>query len=99
MRKMLSETILDLGKCPNRKTHESESACFLVGALCKVQNLKAVSHKVLYNYYSIFFGAFRPIFNKVKKWIFHCIIKSCAEGFVFFLLQARKLIFWPNGLY
>ena len=28
---MLSELILDLGKCPNQKTHESESACFLVG--------------------------------------------------------------------
>ena len=38
MRKMISESILDLGKYPNQKTHLSESACFLVGALCKVQN-------------------------------------------------------------
>ena len=29
MRKMLSDSVLDLGKCPHRKTHESESACFL----------------------------------------------------------------------
>ena len=50
MRKMLSESILDLGKCPNQKTHESESACFLVGALGNVQNriLKQFSHKVLF---------------------------------------------------
>ena len=54
---MLSDSIKDLGKCPNRKMHESESACFPVGALCKVQNqiLKHFSHKVLYNFYSKFF--------------------------------------------
>ena len=57
MTKMLSKSILNLGKCPNRKTHESESACFLVWALRKVQNRiwKQFSHKVLYNYYSKFF--------------------------------------------
>ena len=32
MRKMLSYSILDLGKCPNLKTHGSESACFPVGS-------------------------------------------------------------------
>ena len=37
-RKLLSKSILDLGKCPNQKTHESESACFLVWALPEVQN-------------------------------------------------------------
>ena len=31
MRKMLSDSILDLGKCPNRKMHESESAFFRLG--------------------------------------------------------------------
>ena len=31
--------------------------------------------------------AFRPLFNKVKKLIFHCIFKSCAEGFRFFLFK------------
>ena len=30
MRKMLSDSIWDLGKCPNQKTHESESAGFLL---------------------------------------------------------------------
>ena len=35
---MLSETILDLGKCPNQKTHESESAGFLIWALPEVKN-------------------------------------------------------------
>ena len=57
MRKMLSDSILDLGKCPNRKMHESESACFPVGALSEVQNRisKHFSHEVLYNLYSYFF--------------------------------------------
>ena len=36
MRKMLSESILDLGKCPNQKMHESECACFQVGAFYEV---------------------------------------------------------------
>ena len=37
MRKMFSDSILDLRKCPNRKLHESESACFPVGVLHVVQ--------------------------------------------------------------
>ena len=37
IRKMLSKLILDLGKCPNQKTHVSESAGFLVWPLLKVQ--------------------------------------------------------------
>ena len=53
-RKTLSDSIQDLRKCPNWKMHESKSACFPIGVLCKVQNriLKHFSHKVLYNYYS-----------------------------------------------
>ena len=51
---------------------------------------------VLIKYYIITIlkkiGAFRPIFNKVNKWISHCIFKSCLEGFGF-SFQARKLIF------
>ena len=34
---MVSETVLDLRKCPNQKTHERESAVFLVWALPKVK--------------------------------------------------------------
>ena len=84
MGKLLSDSILDLGKFPDQKTHESESACFLVRALPEIKNQirKQFSHKVLYNYITkFFFGAFRSIFKKVKKWIYHCIFKSCAEGF------------------
>ena len=51
MRTMLSDSILDLKKCPNRKTHESESACFPVEALCEVQ-IKSESI-ILINYYII----------------------------------------------
>ena len=52
MKKLLLETIWDLGKCPNQKTHESQSAGFLIRALPNVQNhvWKHCSHKVLYNY-------------------------------------------------
>ena len=54
MRKMISERIVDLGKCSNQKMHESESASFPVWPLPKVQNQfrKHFSHKVLYNYCS-----------------------------------------------
>ena len=52
MRKLSSNSILDLGKCPNLKTHES--ACFPAGPLRKIQKWirKHFSHKVLYNHYS-----------------------------------------------
>ena len=56
-------------------------------------NLKAFSHKVLYNYYSNFFYGFRPIFNQVKKWISHCIFESCAEGFGFFFSSEEANFF------
>ena len=36
--KLLLDLILDLGMCPNQKTHENESAPFLDWALPKVQN-------------------------------------------------------------
>ena len=55
--------ILDLGKCPNHKMHESESA----GALLEVSN-NFQKHKVQYNYYSKKkLGAFRSELKKVKK--------------------------------
>ena len=41
--------------------------------------------------------AFWPIFNKVKKWIFPCIFKACAEGFQVFF-QARELILFAKWL-
>ena len=52
MGKLLLDSILDLGKFPDQKTHESESACFLVCALPEVQNQiqKQFSHKVFYTY-------------------------------------------------
>ena len=58
-RKKFSESILDLGKCPSQKMHESESACFPVEALCKAQNRiwKQSFHKVLFSYYSKFISS------------------------------------------
>ena len=57
MRKLLLKSILDFRKCPNPKTHECESAGFLVRALPEVQNrfFKQFPHKVLYNYSLKFF--------------------------------------------
>ena len=47
MRKMLSDLILDLGKCPNRKTCTFTFMHFPVGALPKVQNqIWSVSAKI-----------------------------------------------------
>ena len=87
MRKKFSDSILDLGKGPKPKTHESESACFQVGhfARSKIES-KSI---ILIKYYIITilkkFGAIRCIFNKGKKWISYCIFKSCTEGIrVFF---------------
>ena len=70
MRKLLLELISDLGKCPNKKTHESDSTCFLVLALPKVQIYcrKKFSHKVLYSYcYNFSFRKFWSIFKKKIK--------------------------------
>ena len=49
-----SASVMVLGKCPNQKTHASESAGFLVWALPEVQNClwKQFLHKFLYTYYS-----------------------------------------------
>ena len=105
MRKLLSKLILDFGKCPNQKTHESESAGFLVRALPVVGNhfWKQISNKVLYNYYSnFFFGAFWSVFKKVKKWIFHCIFKMWfgRGGYIFsskfFSEKAKHLRMCPS---
>ena len=84
MRKMLSDSILDLGKCPNRKTHEGESACFPVGALPDVQKRiwKHFSHKVLYIYYSKkkleCFGQFPIVFSNLARRVqgFFCKLGS-----------------------
>ena len=38
MRKLLSDSILDLAKCPNRKTYTFTFMCFPIGAHPKVQN-------------------------------------------------------------
>ena len=67
MRKLLSKLILNFGKCPSQKTHESESAGFLVRTLPVVRNQfwKQFSNKVLYNYKSKFY--FRKVSAKTRK--------------------------------
>ena len=67
MRKMLSESILDLGKCPNRKMHESESAGFLDGALPESSFLIKSCEITTLN---LFCEAFRLKKIKFKKYDF-----------------------------
>ena len=90
---MLSDLILDLGKCPNLKTYTFTFRRFPVGALPKVQNwIGHLSKKILYDYNSeVFLERFGLYLTKSKKWISHCIFKSCTARLrVFF--KARKLI-------
>ena len=43
-----------------------------------------------------FFRAFRSVFKKVKKWISHCIFKSCAEGFQGLYLPTKQPWGYPK---
>ena len=88
MRKMLSDSMLDLAKCPNRKMHKSEPACFLLGhsPRSKIKSEKN-SHKVCINYCSKFFlEAFLSIVKKVKKRGFPIVFSNLAQkGYFFFV--------------
>ena len=67
---LLSELILDLRRCPNQKTHESEIAGFLLWALPEVQNQirKQIWLKNIPNYMTKFnFWVLWSIIKKVKK--------------------------------
>ena len=101
IRKMLSKSIFDLGNCPNRKAHEIKSACFLIGALCNVQNpiWNQFSHKVLYNYYSNFLLERFNLYLTKSKIGFHIVLSNLARKGSGFFFQGRKLIFLPNGFY
>ena len=63
---LLLSCVFWLGHFPRSKI-ESESIFLIKSYIFSILNF--------------FFGAFRSIFKKVKKWISHCIFKSCAEGF------------------
>ena len=45
------------------------------------------------------FNRYCQYLKKEEKNYFHCIFKSCTEGFKGFFFRAMKLIFSPNGLY
>ena len=77
MRKLLWEMISDLKKC----SCAFNFMHFMVRALCKVQNpfRKQFSHKVPYNYYSIFilfWSVLVRIEKVIKRRIFHGISKN-----------------------
>ena len=78
---MLSKSILDLGKCPIRKRMKVH--VFWLGhfAMSKIKFESSFPLKYYIITVVIFFGAFQPIFNKVKKWISHCIFNSCNDDF------------------
>ena len=60
MMKLPLDSNLDLGKCPNHKTHECESACFLGRALPEVLNGngKQFSFKVQLKNFGKHFGLY-----------------------------------------
>ena len=102
MSKLLSNSILDLAKCPNQKTCTFTFMHFPIGALPEVQNLfwNLFSHKVLYNYYSNFclFEFFDLYLIKSKNGfpIVFQILRGRVQG-VFFKLGSYFVL--PNGLY
>ena len=81
VRKLLSDSILNLAKYPNWKTFPF--MCFPVRALLEVKNRirKQFSHKVLYNLCSKKMGAFSCTFKRVKIFIAHCIFKLLNPWF------------------
>ena len=77
MGKILSKLILDLGKCPNQKMHESKVQVFQFGRFPKTEiSYKSIFLKFFYinTVLNFFLWAFWLVL-KVKKRIFHCIFK------------------------
>ena len=96
MRKLLSDLILDLAKCPNRKTCTFPFIRFLIGALPKVQNYSE-SIFLIQEYkttiLNLVLECFCPNFYKSKNGFPIACSNLAQKGYVFFLLQPRKLIF------
>ena len=80
MIKLILDSNLDLGKCPNQKTHKCESACFLVRAPPEVLNGigKQLSHKAQLKNFGKHFSLYK---KKSKNIDFPLYSKSCREGF------------------
>ena len=113
IKQLLSESILDLRKWPNQKTHESESGGFLVWALSKVQNLfqKTVFNEVLYNYYFTFFcwehfvskndvskNGFTIVFSKLEDTARYAgLLLAPAEGFGQCIFGLWLILSWPSA--
>ena len=100
MKKMLSDSILDLAKCPNRKTCTFTFMRFSFGALSEVQNWiwKHFSHKVLYNYCSKIFLEIFGSYLRKSKMDFPLHFQILRERVWDFFLQARKLFFFAKWL-
>ena len=98
MRKMLSDSILDLRKRHNRKTCTFTFMRFPPGALPEVQNWiwKHFSHKVLYTYYSKkkleCFGSYLTKWKNGFPIASINLARKCS-GFFF---KARNLIFFAK---
>ena len=98
MRKMLPDSILDLGKCPNRKTNETKLHVLRLGlfARSKIETeciflIKYYIITIINDYYYETNGAFWPIFNKVKNGFPIAFSDLAQKGLVFFL-HDKKLI-------
>ena len=98
--KLLSKSILDLGKWSNWKY---ANKYFCIFSLITSWSPKLISKAVLkwegpYFYCKNFWSVLTNNKKKVEKWIFHCIFKSCTEGLGEFF-HARAQIFSPKAFY
>ena len=87
---LLLESILDFGKWSNGKYTNTRICVFSVWPLPKVQKWfqKQVWKENVRISILFFFKAFRSIFKKVKKIIFHCIFKKWFDR--------RRVLFLTN---
>ena len=83
IKKLLSDLVPDLGRCPNHNTHEIRKYMYLRAfwfrhfLRSRIKSKSIFFYKVLYNYCSTFFlETFCLKKLRSKKWISHCIVKK-----------------------
>ena len=99
--KRFSDSILDLGKCPNPKTHESESACFQVGhfARSKIESESIFLIKFyIITILNIFWSNLVYIYQsrKMDFPLYFQILSGRVQGF---FSSTRSYFLLPNGLF
>ena len=83
MRKCFQNQFWTSGSAPIGKRMKVKLHVFWLGHMARSKIEFESSFPIKYYIITIFkkIGVFRLIFNNVKKWISHCIFKSCVEWF------------------